>query len=189
MIVRHKFYSKFFLILCCKPLGNNLSQPKRLSWTVSHILQQPKIRPLCNTPLLVLDTDHMSQLERSGTLRDRLFSVKSGGFQIATTIISYEEQMRGWMAFIARAPRLETELEAYKRLHQLLQVYRQTIVLDFDEYAARELQRLRSNKIRLGSMDMKIAAIVLSHGGAILLSKNLGDFSQVPALKVEDWIT
>ncbi len=97
--------------------------------------------------------------------------------------------MRGWMAFIARAPRLETELEAYKRLHQLLQVYRQTIVLDFDEYAARELQRLRSNKIRLGSMDMKIAAIVLSHGGAILLSKNLGDFSQVPALKVEDWIT
>jgi predicted nucleic acid-binding protein len=36
-------------------------------------------------------------------------------------------------------------------------------------------------------MDLKIAAIVLSRD-AILLSRNLGDFSQIPNLHVADWI-
>jgi predicted nucleic acid-binding protein len=37
-----------------------------------------------------------------------------------------------------------------------------------------------------GTMDLKIAAIVLSHDGT-LLSKNLSDFRKVPRLKVADW--
>jgi predicted nucleic acid-binding protein len=36
-------------------------------------------------------------------------------------------------------------------------------------------------------MDLKIAAIVWSRD-AILLSRNLGDFSQIRNLNVEDWI-
>ncbi len=35
-------------------------------------------------------------------------------------------------------------------------------------------------------MDLKIAAIVLTHD-ATLLSKNLSDFRKVPGLKVADW--
>jgi tRNA(fMet)-specific endonuclease VapC len=35
-------------------------------------------------------------------------------------------------------------------------------------------------------MDLKIAAIVLSRN-ALLLSKDLADFGQVPGLQVEDW--
>ena len=52
--------------------------------------------------MFVLDTDHMSLLEWGGegsaVLRERLADVDSGG--VATTIISYEEQMRGWMAYL-----------------------------------------------------------------------------------------
>ncbi len=58
-------------------------------------------------------------------------------------------------------------------------------VLDFDEPALEEFQRLRRAKIRIGTMDLKIAATVLSRD-ATLLSRNLADFRQVQNLKVED---
>lgn len=52
--------------------------------------------------------------------------------------------------------------------------------------AAAEFERLRKQRIRIGTMDLKIAAIALANN-ATLLSKNLRDFGKVPGLKVEDW--
>ncbi len=138
--------------------------------------------------MLVLDTDHMSMLEWGGegsaALRERLADVPPD--HVATTIISYEEQMRGWMAYIARAKSIAQQLESYQRLRRHLENYRQVPVLDFDEVAAEEFQRLRRAKIRVGTMDLRIAAIVLSQG-ATLLSRNMVDFGKIPGLKVEDW--
>lgn len=117
-------------------------------------------------------------------LRERLGDVDPD--QVVTTIISYEEQVRGWMAYVARARNLEQEIEAYRRLRRQLDNYRQIPVLDFDEHAAVEFQRLRGARIRVGTMDLKIASVVLSHD-ATLLSRNASDFRKVPGLKVEDW--
>lgn len=69
---------------------------------------------------------------------------------------------------------------------QHLDNYRRIPVLAFDEAAAVVFQRLRRTRLRIGSMDLKIAAIVLSRD-ATLLSRNLADFRQVPGLWVEDW--
>ncbi len=114
--------------------------------------------------MLVLDTDHMSLLEwgggHSAALRERLADVSPD--EVATTIISYEEQMRGWMAYIARGKSLVQQLEAYQRLRRHLENYRQIPILDFDRAAADEFQHLRTERIRIGTMDLKIAAIVLS---------------------------
>ena len=46
---------------------------------------------------------------------------------------------------------------------------------------------LRAQRIRIGTMDLRIASIVMSKG-AILLSRNLTDFAKVPGLRVEDWL-
>jgi tRNA(fMet)-specific endonuclease VapC len=139
--------------------------------------------------MLVLDTDHMSVLERSdhhasATLRERLSTLPP--VEVATTIISYEEQMRGWMAYIARTRSMTQQVEAYRRLLRHLDNYRRVPVLAFDAQAAIEFQRLRRARVRIGTMDLKIAAIVLSQS-ATLLSKNLADFGKVPDLRVEDW--
>lgn len=52
--------------------------------------------------MIVLDTDHVSLLEwdydGSAPLRERLADLPAD--EVATTIISYEESMRGWMARI-----------------------------------------------------------------------------------------
>ncbi len=138
--------------------------------------------------MLVLDSDHMSLLEwgteEAGTLRERLADVPSD--EVATTIITYEEQMRGWMAYVARARSMEQQLEAYRRLRRHLENYRQIQILDFDEAAIEEFERLKRGRIRVGTMDLKIAAIALSLD-ATLLSRNTTDFKQIPRLKVEDW--
>jgi tRNA(fMet)-specific endonuclease VapC len=138
--------------------------------------------------MLVLDTDHMSLLEwgaaESARLRERLADVSPD--DLATTIISYEEQMRGWMAYVARAKSMAQQLKAYRRLRQHLDNYLQVTVLDFDEAAVEEFQRLQRERIRIGTMDLKIAAIALSRN-ATLLSRNTVDFNRVPNLRLEDW--
>jgi tRNA(fMet)-specific endonuclease VapC len=141
--------------------------------------------------MIVLDTDHLSVLERSDqpgsvALRARLAHVPPA--EVVTTIISYEEQMRGWMAYLARTRSVAQQVEAYRRLLQHLGNYRRIPVLAFDEAAAIVFQRLQRARLRIGAMDLKIAAIVVSRD-ATLLSRNLTDFRQVPGLPVEGWTT
>ncbi|MDZ4658599.1 MAG: type II toxin-antitoxin system VapC family toxin [Bythopirellula sp.] len=140
--------------------------------------------------MLILDTDHMSLLEWGGNesslLRERLADYDSQ--EVATTIITYEEQIRGWMAYIARAKSLGQQIEGYRRLRNQLENYRQIPILDFDNHAGDLYQQLRRSRIRVGSMDLKIAAVAMAHD-ATLLTRNERDFAQVSGLKIEDWTT
>jgi tRNA(fMet)-specific endonuclease VapC len=141
--------------------------------------------------MVIMDTDHISLPEREGVgpgsrLQDRLYQVPEN--EVTVTIVSFEEQTRGWFAHMARARTLPQQIEGYRRLRQHLQSYRNAIILDFDETAAVVFQRLRSQRIRIGTFDPKIAAIAISRD-ATLLSRNLIDFRKVPGLKVEDWTT
>jgi tRNA(fMet)-specific endonuclease VapC len=139
--------------------------------------------------MVVLDTDHVSLLEHGDSplaqrLRSRLADYADT--RLVTTIISYEEQVRGWMSSLAQARNLSQQLIAYRRLKRHLDNYRDYTVLEFDELAATEFQRLRKQAPRVGTMDLKIAAITLANK-ATLLSRNLSDFQRVPGLPVEDW--
>lgn len=139
--------------------------------------------------MIILDTDCLSLLERERLLESsNLFKAleKHRSDEIFTTIISFEEQMRGWLSFIARCKTLEEQIAGYARLHRFLETYRNTPVLDFDEAAASVFSELKANKIRIGTMDLKIASIAISNK-AILLTRNLSDFQQVSGLIAEDW--
>jgi len=94
--------------------------------------------------------------------------------------------MRGWLSTIARARNASEEITAYQRLHNLLAFYSAIPVLSYDIRAAEQFVKLRRFRLRIGSMDLKIASIALSTD-ALLLSRNLKDFGRVPNLKVEDW--
>jgi len=139
--------------------------------------------------MVVLDTDHMSVLERRDqpgavALHARLAPLPPE--EVVTTILSYEEQMRGWMAYLAQTRSVAQQVAAYRRLLQPLDNYRWIPVFALDDAAAVIFQQLRRARLRIGTMDVKIAAIVLSRE-ATLLSRNLADFRQVPGLQVEDW--
>jgi len=138
--------------------------------------------------MYLLDTDHLTLLERgtadSLTLQMRLDQL--GADEVATTIINYEEQMRGWLARAAQANTIEKMLAAYARLETHIETFRGVPILSFDANAAVEFERLRQARIRVGTMDLKIAAIALANG-ATLLTRNLTDFRKVPNLRADDW--
>ena len=140
--------------------------------------------------MLVLDTDHLSVLERPES-RERAILIRRLEQAVAestvTTIVSYEEQSRGWLAYVARARSKSEQLDAYDRLSRHVATYRSMTVLSFDE-AAFDRYLFLKREVSIGTLDLKIAAITLAHD-AILLSRNLKDFEQVPGLKVEDWLS
>ena len=59
-------------------------------------------------------------------------------------------------------------------------------VLATDDRAAAEFQRLHAMRLRVGTLDLRIAAIVLARG-ARLLTRNRTDFRRVHGLNAEDW--
>lgn len=138
--------------------------------------------------MVVLDTDHMSLLQRGGAegrrIRLRLRALPQD--DVATTVISYEEQTRGWLARLAGASTLERRIFDYSQVKNLLRDYCNIAVLDYNAEAADEFQRLLALKIRVGTMDMRIAAVVLANN-AVLLTRNSTDFGKVPDLRTEDW--
>jgi tRNA(fMet)-specific endonuclease VapC len=141
--------------------------------------------------IYILDTDVFTIAElpdsrEYGTLHSRVLELTTDD-ALVTTIVTYEEQTRGWLAYAAKSQRTTHQIKAYARLGKHLRTYSGFRVLDFDESAAREFDRLRGLKLRTGSADLKIAAITISQN-AILISRNLADFKKIPDLHVEDWI-
>jgi tRNA(fMet)-specific endonuclease VapC len=138
--------------------------------------------------VILLDTDTLCIVQRGGgpEYEGLVGRLDAAADEVAVSIISFEEQMRGWLAFIARARSAAQQITAYAKLHALLDDFSTRPILDFDPASAIELERLRRSKVRIGTMDLKISAIALARD-ALLLSRNLSDFSKVPGLRVADW--
>jgi tRNA(fMet)-specific endonuclease VapC len=138
--------------------------------------------------VLVLDTDILSIIQRaSGAEYDRLAAkLDAADDDMYVTVISLEEQMRGWLAYIAREQSFERQTFAYLKLRELVIDFEGRAMLDFDAASAIQMSRLRKLKVRIGTMDLKIAAITLAQN-ATLITRNLVDFRKVPGLVAEDW--
>ncbi len=138
--------------------------------------------------MYLLDTDHLSILERGGAIAVKL-SMKLAQVspeKIAVTIITYEEQTRGWLGYISKARNLEEQVIAYSKLEKHINTFSKIKIVAFDNESATIFKQLRNNYPRLGTMDLKIAAIAISKN-ATLLTRNLSDFQNIVNLKVEDW--
>ena len=135
--------------------------------------------------LFVLDTDHLSLYQRAvEPLLSKLLSHPPG--ELAITIITVEEQLRGRLAQIRKAVTGAHLTECYRWLGETVDQLARLPVLYFDEKAATVYEALLSRKVRIGTQDLRISAIVLSRN-AVLLTRNGQDFSRVPDLRLDDW--
>jgi tRNA(fMet)-specific endonuclease VapC len=138
--------------------------------------------------MYILDTDHISIFDRGGQSAQSLLAKLAlvNPSQVATTIITYEEQMRGWLSYTAKSSPIEQQISAYRKLERHIANYRKITVISFDESAGNLFLNLRKAHPRLGAMDLKIAAVTIVNQ-ATLLTRNSKDFGQIQNLKTEDW--
>jgi tRNA(fMet)-specific endonuclease VapC len=104
-------------------------------------------------------------------------------------IIVVEEIIRGRLEIIRRAEAGKAKVSlqaAYHLFHQTLNDLRHLIVLPYTAEAEACFNDWRQQKLRIGTHDLRIAAIAVSHS-ATLVSRNRRDFERVPGLKVEFW--
>jgi tRNA(fMet)-specific endonuclease VapC len=140
--------------------------------------------------MIIRDTDHVTVLRypehsQHAALSERMRGSADPDF--ATTAVTVEEQMRGWLAAIRRAGKVHGQILYYSRLVSLVRFLDKWRILPFNEPAADRFEAFRKERIRIGTQDLKIASIALEER-ALLLSANLRDFQQVPGLRVEDWL-
>lgn len=135
--------------------------------------------------LWVLDTDCLSLLQRGHPIiSQRVTAVNPR--EIATTIITVEEQLRGRLDSIRRVSSNDAQILAYRRFRDTLEDLRTINVLDFDQEANSCYTELIRKRIRIGTQDLRIASIVMSRN-SILITRNRRDFTKVPGLVFEDW--
>jgi len=135
--------------------------------------------------LRILDTDHLSLLQRGNSLiRQRLTMFNPE--DIAITVITATEQLRGRLNIINRCESANELVLAYARLEDTLEDINSLNVLHFSEAAGNIYTELVKQKIRVGTQDLRIAAITLSVNG-VLVTRNFKDFEKVPNLRLEDW--
>lgn len=133
----------------------------------------------------VLDTDIISLFQRGDTVvRANLVRIEAANRYV--TAISAAEQLQGWLAVIRRARSEAEAAQGFQRLYETLIFYQTLNVWAYNEYAVTEFNRLRRQKVRIGTQDLRIGAIALSRS-AILVTRNTRDFSQIPDLEITDW--
>lgn len=119
--------------------------------------------------MLVLDSDHLSEYQRGTSeaakrLKQQLDVTME---PYGTTIISVEETMRGWMAAVRRIQDPRRQIRAYFSFRQLFRFFATWDVLEWDDAAVDTFEALRQAKIRVGTMDLKIASICLANGATV----------------------
>ncbi|XZN96024.1 MAG: type II toxin-antitoxin system VapC family toxin [Microcoleus sp.] len=115
--------------------------------------------------------------------------VEANAKNIAVTIVTAEELIRGRFNVIRQASepsQTDKLILAYTKLWDTLEDFKVLNILKFDENASTIYTQFRRQRIRIGTQDLRIAAIVLANN-AILVTRNYRDFSQLPGLVLEDW--
>lgn len=104
-------------------------------------------------------------------------------------VVVVEEFFRGRLNTIRQAEAGKAKLtveRAYELFSATVNAFRHIVILPYTTAADALVQEWRSRKIRVGTHDLRIAAICIVHS-ARLISRNRQDFEQVPGLQIEYW--
>jgi tRNA(fMet)-specific endonuclease VapC len=137
----------------------------------------------------LLDTDHITILQQASGPEFAILSARIGQhapLDFAVSVISFHEQVLGCHAYLTRARRSVDVVRGYGMLARLFQDYGGSVLLAFDAVAASVFDSLVAQRVRVPTMDLRIASVAPAQG-LVVLTRNVRDFSKVPGLQTENW--
>jgi tRNA(fMet)-specific endonuclease VapC len=133
----------------------------------------------------LLDTDHVTLQEHGHPpLRQRLAAQPPDS--LAVSVVTVEEALRGRLGVLARRLDGAARVRAYAKLLETIRFFQSVPVVAFDASCEAHFQDLVSQRLRIGSRDLKIAATALARN-LVLVTRNRRDFERIPGLVIEDW--
>lgn len=115
----------------------------------------------------VLDTDTASAFQRRN--RDVVARVQVlPDSEIFVTIVTFQEQVAGQFGTLNKQLKPDALIMAYSDLYHTFEFYATANILRYDTVAARIENDLRVGLRRMGTFDLRIAAITLAHGCTLL---------------------
>jgi tRNA(fMet)-specific endonuclease VapC len=134
----------------------------------------------------LLDTDTISLAQfGNATVLARMATHLDSEIQLS--VVSLQEQMLGWLGRFGKLTAAPQLADWYDRfVHRIFPVWKRYTVLPFPEPAILRFETLRSLRLNVGLMDLRIAALALQNGLTVV-TRNRVDFGRVPGLASEDW--
>jgi tRNA(fMet)-specific endonuclease VapC len=138
--------------------------------------------------MIAFDTDVLTEI----LLGDPAFiarAVTIPPHEQVVPVVVIEEIMRGRLQVIRQAEAGQARVNlprAYDLFEQTLRDIREVTILSYTPLADTLYLQWRHQRIRVGTHDLRIAAICVAHG-ATLISRNRQDYTRVPGLQVEFW--
>lgn len=136
--------------------------------------------------LYLLDTDTFTLIQRGHLVVATAVDTRRFTHTVATTTITVEEVISGWLSQLRQAKSPAVEAAASFALAEATMHLSTFRVVPMTEPAIDSFGQLVRLKLNVGRMDLRIAAIALT-AGATVVTHNLRDFRRVPGLAVEDW--
>jgi predicted nucleic acid-binding protein len=140
------------------------------------------------TVLFMLDTNVLSEhLKDNPRIVSRAGAIDPDD-RIAISNLAWFEIIRGRASALTTANDLEQLLVAQSRLDRDLEALDRFVVYGVTESAARHFVALRTNRRckKMSRADLLIACIALANQ-AVLVTRNVKDFSNVPNLRIQNW--
>jgi tRNA(fMet)-specific endonuclease VapC len=129
--------------------------------------------------LYVLDTDTLTLFQHGheGVLRNVQSHAPS---ELAVSVITVEEELRGWYTKLRRAKKRDQLARAYQHLTKAVSFFAKLQIISFTESAIDRYEQLRGSLGAIGKNDLRIAAIALEIG-ATVATRNVRDFRKFPS--------
>lgn len=133
----------------------------------------------------LLDTDHLTLVERGHSLLVHRIAAQPPG-AVGTSAITVEETLRGRLGYLARPLTSAARVRGYALLVGSVRLFNRMPIISFEQSSEALYQQLRLQQLRVGTQDLRIAAVALVNN-LVLLTRNRRDFSRIPGLILDDW--